>query len=499
MLAAFNRAPSNPFAVQVVVLLTACLAVFTPVLQANWLWDDTELILKNDNLHSLAGLGKIWLGKDESDYWPLTYTLFWVEWPLFGGNPLGYHLTNLALHLLAGFLLWQVLERLGLRWAWLGALLFLIHPLAVESVMWVSEEKNTLSLVFALLSWKAYLNAESGKGRYHLAFIYFLAAMLAKTSVVMLPVTLLLYAWWRKSRIESKTIARVIPFFLLTLLLGWITYLFQTAQPSPDVIPHRGFLERLVGADTAFYFYLGKFLYPAELIPVYPPWPFPPYSPGLLLMMPLLLFLLAGLLFLKKNWAQTSFFALGFFGLNIFPVLGLISLSYGRVSPVADHFMYLPMIGLIALFVAAAQEFYQITPENRRWLIRLALTSLTFLLMWTSYSYSKVFFNDITMWTYTAEHNPRCREAQNQVGIYEFQGGHMEKALEHFQKSLQISPTYSPANNNLGYLLELQGKFAEARKHYELAHKIDSGNEKAVSNLARLDKLKPVGEAPQQH
>jgi len=165
---------------QALVIVAAGLWIYWPALDGDWFFDD-ELITANSKLRSLQGLWQIWLAAPTDYYLPLTSTLLWIEWQLWGNEPLGYHLCNLALHILSGFLIWRLFNRLGLRWGWFGGFLFVIHPLAVESVAWVSEIKNTLSLPLFLLSFDAWLDAEEKKSSYLRSVFFYCAAMLAKT------------------------------------------------------------------------------------------------------------------------------------------------------------------------------------------------------------------------------------------------------------------------------------------------------------------------------
>ncbi|HTB62261.1 MAG TPA: hypothetical protein VK737_01625, partial [Opitutales bacterium] len=127
-----------------VILILAAFTVYFPVLHGNWLWDDTTLIRDNPVMADAGGVWKFWLAPPGPDFFPLTSTVEWSLWRIFGDHTLPYHLLSLALHLLSAFLIWRLFTRLGLRLAWLGALLFVVHPLAVESVAWISELKNTL-------------------------------------------------------------------------------------------------------------------------------------------------------------------------------------------------------------------------------------------------------------------------------------------------------------------------------------------------------------------
>ena len=189
---------------------------YAPVRHGGWLWDDNLYVTHNPLLRSAAGLKQIWLNPTGVNYFPVTATCQWLQWHLWQDRPLGYHLTNVALHLLSAFLLWRLLRRLGSEPAWIGAWLFALHPLAVESVAWISELKNTLSLPLLLLAMAAYVDYDDASGarpgpagwsrpagRYGLALLWFLAAMLSKSTVAMFPVVVLLYGWWRRGHLRG--------------------------------------------------------------------------------------------------------------------------------------------------------------------------------------------------------------------------------------------------------------------------------------------------------
>jgi protein O-mannosyl-transferase len=247
---------------QAMVIVVAALWIYWPALHGDWLWDDDQLVAHNLELRTLSGLGRIWFSAPATDYWPLTWSLLWVEWHIWGNQPLYYHLCSLALHIFSGLLIWRLFCRLGLRWGWLGGLLFVIHPLAVESVAWISEIKNTLSLPLFLLSLSAYIDYfEDNKDCAYLrSFFYYFAAMLCKTSVVMFPATLLLYCWWKQGRITWQDFKKTVPYFAIALIFGLVTLYFQTVNtPEDPVVDSRGFVIKLIEAGTTICFYLGKF------------------------------------------------------------------------------------------------------------------------------------------------------------------------------------------------------------------------------------------------
>ena len=130
---------------------------YAPVLTAGFIWDDEENVVTNGTLRTLDGLRQMWLVPQSiQQYYPLMYTSYWLEYHLWGLSPLGYHLVNVVLHAAAVLLVWRLLLRLQVPGAWLAAALFAVHPVIVESVAWVTERKNVLSLSLALASLLCY-------------------------------------------------------------------------------------------------------------------------------------------------------------------------------------------------------------------------------------------------------------------------------------------------------------------------------------------------------
>ena len=146
---------------RVALLVAATLAVFAPVmLQGGFFWDDYELIVNNPLVHSPGGLRDFWFSTKNFDYFPLTSTTFWIEWRVWGNWAQPYHVLNVLLHLGSALMLWRIFRELKVPGAFWGALLFAVHPVNVESVAWISERKNTLSMFLASLSLLLYLRFE---------------------------------------------------------------------------------------------------------------------------------------------------------------------------------------------------------------------------------------------------------------------------------------------------------------------------------------------------
>ena len=255
---------------------------FAPAFHGGWLWDDPLEITDNPELRDLDGLRNAWFAPMTSDYFPLKTTVQWVLWRCWHDQPAGYHLTSAGLHLLSALLLWHLFKKLGIRLAWFGGLLFALHPVTVESVAWIAELKNTLSLPLLLLAMCAWIDYDNqGRRSDHLrAVLFFLAAMLCKSAVVMFPAVLLLYAWWKRGRITWKDFKASAAFFAISLILGLVTVWFQSHRAiNWVVIPIGGFLSRLACAGLALSFYSAKAVLPARLIPIYPQWVVNPPAP----------------------------------------------------------------------------------------------------------------------------------------------------------------------------------------------------------------------------
>ena len=466
-------------------IIATAIFVYTPALNGTWLWDDNLLVYSNSRLHNLAGLGKIWFAAPATDYWPLTFTLLWLEWHLWGDAPFGYHLVSLALHITSAFLLWRILARLGLRRGWIGALLLAVHPLAVESVAWISEIKNTLSLPLFLLAFDAWLDAEDGHPRaYPRSVALYLLAMLAKTSTVMLPAVLALHCWWKRGRITGTELARLIPYGMAAFILGAVTLHFQNQGHAMPLVVPTGFAARLVRAATAACFYLGKFLVPVDLLTIYPAWPLNPPTPLRILALPAFAALLALLALTRRSWTRHALFGLGFFILTALPILGFFDMQWLQFSPVADHLIYLPMLGLIGLTAAALDCALDKIPTSLR-SGAFALLALPFAcFVWTSHHDARRYRDPLKLWAYTLAHNPDAWPAWNGYGTALLDSGHAAESIAPIQQALRLKPGFAQAHYDLANAWLALGKTSDAIAEYTAALTLNPDDAQAHYNLA---------------
>ena len=241
----------------------------------DWIWDDVEYISNNTIIHDPTAFWKVWVTPEAlGNYYPLTTFVQWLLWQYAGNFPLAYHLATVALHLASALLLWRLLARLGLRFAWIGGLLFAIHPIMVESVASISELKNTLALpplLMAMILWLKWEKEARRRSDYLWALACFVVSLLAKTSGLMLPVILLGHAWWKRGKISWNDVRAIMPFSPSRLSRGWFTLNVHSNPDDTQGYQIKWMLSSALAATGwSILFLLGKSLFPIGLLPVYP-------------------------------------------------------------------------------------------------------------------------------------------------------------------------------------------------------------------------------------
>jgi Flp pilus assembly protein TadD len=480
------------------IIVLAGLWIYSPAYHGDWLWDDDQLLTQNPVVQSgsLQGLSKLWFNPDGADFFPLSYTALWAQWPFFKNQPTGYHVTTIVLHLIGSLLVWALLDRMRIPGAWLSGLIFAIHPVAVESVAWVSETKNTLSLPLFLLSclcWVVQDDEPEGPRRtrfYVLSIVCFLLAMLAKTSMVALPVVLLLHAWWKRGTVTLQDVIRTAPFFLISLVLGIITIQYQHGRAiGAEKILVGGVASRIATAGMAILFYLKQIVWPITLLPIYPRWEVDPPKVWQFLAWPVIAAAAAWLWANRgtadrPGWGRHALFGLGFFLLLVLPVLGFVTISYMRITWVADHFIYLPMIGVIALIGAAARRWYDHSTASAQPLILAGGAVVLATCGLLSFRYANAWASEDALWTHTLKTNHDAWQAHNRLGAKKFSRGDVEGGYYHFSQSTRLRPDLGETHNNLGSALSAKGRLDEAIKEFAEACRLTPNVPAMRVNLA---------------
>ena len=467
---------------------------YLPALGAGFVWDDEPLITANPLLRSLSGLAEIWSGARTADYFPLTNTIFWIEYHLFGVHAAGYHALNIFLQSANALLVWAVLRRLEIPGAWLAGLIFGIHPVHAESVAWISELKNLLSMFFFLVSLLCFFEIEekralSSSVAYVASLCFFLFALLSKTHVVFLPVVILLCAWWRRSSSLERNdgaggrqvakrasphfhreMIRIWPFFLVAIALGLLTLWFQSRGIGEEEIVLGSFGRRFANAGMAVWWYAGKVFAPIRLMTVYPSWRFD--SPRLVEWLPLLA-LIGVMLILwrwRNRWTRSLLFAFAYFVIALLPVLGLLRMAYARSGTlVADHFQYFADISLIALFSAGVARLLDSRP---RW-IKIVTGAVVTLLLGAIGSYTwartEIYRNEETVWQDNFSKNPDAWQGHNRIGQLFFDKGKFAEAAQHFKRATELKPEIPDNYNSLGLAYCRLEQFDEGIVEYRKA------------------------------
>ena len=262
------------------LLVVTTLFAYAPAWHAGFIWDDDRYVTENPMLTAPDGLQQIWFSAHrQSQYFPLIYTTFKFERALWGLKPVGYHLVNILVHGLNAGLVWALLRRLAMPGAWLAAAVWALHPVQVESVAWITELKNTQSTLFCLLSvlaWLRFVDPRAvRRGWFYAAALVLQAlALFSKTTACTLPAALLLVLWWRGETIGWRRIVQVTPFLLLGVTMGLVSVWWEGHLGNYQESSGAGFgwLERLLIATRALWFYAGKLLWPATLTFSYPQW-----------------------------------------------------------------------------------------------------------------------------------------------------------------------------------------------------------------------------------
>lgn len=441
------------------ILVALAVAVYLPLRDAGWIWDDDAFITMNPRIHAPDGLRRLWFTTESPDYFPLTSSMLWVEWRLFGGEPFGFHVVNVLLHAASAVFLWRALRFLGVPGAWFAAAVFAVHPVNAESVAWITERKNTLSMFFASASFMAWAGREDGRPRsWQVASVAcFVASLLAKTASVTLPVAMLCVVWARRGRIARADVVRTAPHFAASLVLGLVTVWFQSQRSIADeVIRTDGFAARLAGAARAFWFYLGKTIVPWDLSFVYPRWTIDPSA--WLTWVPLAAIVAAAAFAWTRRatWGRPVLAAGAAFGALLLPVAGFLDIYFMRYSLVADHWQYFAMVAPVVLACAASTRLVarhgalaDLAPAAGALVIG-GLGALT----WTRCA---VYRDTETLWTDTVARNPGSSAAQNNLGVAIFAKNRIEESIPFFEKAIELDAKNANAVGNLGRAKLAQG------------------------------------------
>lgn len=495
--------------IHLIVIVAATWLVFGQSLNHDFLsWDDDKNVTRNALLDSATGpdLARIWSQPYLGLYAPMAYTGYafesWVSRQLTGNpvHPAVFHATNVLLHSLCALLVFFLLRRLD-RHGWcavLGALLFAVHPVQVESVAWVTEQRGLLCAFFSLLA----LLTRRFRGAYIVASVFYIAALLSKPTAIAVPIMLIVLEWYQ-DRLGPRLGLRA--GLWLILAVGFIVV---TAAEQTVVHPPPFWARPLVATDSlAFYMY--KLVWPFGLAPDYGRSPRAAFGYGWVYVTWIAPTVLIMALMVKRN--RTALAVTGLFLAWTFPVLGLIPFSFQDWSTVADRYVYLAMLGPALGVASWARGSRRVMVTTVALLVVLGVSSAWHLQRWRE---------DRTLFEHTLTVNPRSVVAHNILGVEAVRAGRYKAAVYHFRRVVGMNPGYAKGYADLagalqraGHLAEAEsvyrraldlrsrdpgswtglgnvhlrrGERAQARRCYEAALKIDAGYAEALQNLRAL-------------
>ncbi|MCC7350860.1 MAG: tetratricopeptide repeat protein [Phycisphaerales bacterium] len=496
----------------IVALIALALLAYSPVLSAGYIWDDPDYVTHNPTLRTWDGLSNIWLSPTSTpQYYPLVFSSFWIEYHLWGLNPAGYHVDNVLLHALSAILLWVALKKLKVPGAWAAAAIFAVHPIEVESVAWITERKNVLSLTFYLAALLVYFRSPNGQKiidpttgdvRTHfwrstawwVALGLFIAALLSKTVTASWPAAVLVILWWKRSRIHWRDLVPLLPFFIIGIGLA-----LNTAHMEHQQVGAYGsewafnWIERSLIAGRALWFYAGKLIWPHPLAFIYPRWTINAHQPVQYLHPAAAVLVVAIFFFLRRRIGRGALAAVLLYGGTLFPALGFFNVFPMRYSFVADHFQYHAGIALIALGVASTTRLLSRwkLPAFYVWMICAAVVADG---LWMTRRQVRIYVDPMTLWTDTLSKNPNSWMVHMNLGHAWMdqwkelnaagQSGPARqafgKALTEYQISLQLAPELPETHLVVGQAMAETGDYEAAILYYRQTQRLAERSGRAI-------------------
>lgn len=453
--------------------------LFSPSLKYEFVnWDDDVNIYENENVVRFD-LNGIFTDHVIGNYNPLTTLTFALEYQMAGENPFLYHLNNLILHVLCTLLVFLLMRKMELSFlgSFLVALLFGIHPMRVESVVWVTERKDVFFGAFFLLSLIFYTDyLEKKKNLFFILSLgVFVLSLFSKIQAVALAPTLLLIDYWFSRKTDRKLILEKIPFFILALATGIAGIWFLRQQGSLDTGTSFPLVQRLFIGSYSFVVYIIKSLVPWKMSALYP---YPPKISAVfyLSMIPALAVVAVPVFKFKSN--KTLTFGILFFLFNIAFLLQVVGAGQGFM---ADRFTYIPYIGLFLILAKTVELAAKKLPQRKSFIYSV-ITVYLVLLTGGTFNRMKVWKNSETLWTDVIEKYPNTPLPYNNLGHYLRRQNQPERALENYNKAISLEPRTAQPYNNRGKIYFDRGEIEKALEDYNQAIELEPGFANALAN-----------------
>ncbi|MFH1321424.1 MAG: tetratricopeptide repeat protein [Bacteroidota bacterium] len=534
-------------------ILTFTFFVFYPSINCEFVnWDDSWMLINNPLIRSLSfsNLKKIFSEIYYLNYQPLVFFSYAIEYYFFGLNPKAFHLTNVILHISNVLLVFIFIHSLTYQYrdnlnrsnspaspyshssvALITALLFAIHPMRVESVTWVTERKDVLYTFFFLLSLIQYvkyvkpetLNSKpetqnpkpvtqphapcppphAPSAHYLLALLFFLLSCLSKGMAVSLSLTLILIDFLLVRKFNIKVILDKIPFFVISLIFGLIAIYAVYSDEQTIIKGIHTNSEKIQLAGYGLLFYLNKLILPFNLSAFYP---YPSYQSGFLpvyfWLFPFLVIALTCLVFYSIRFTRKIIFGVGFF---IATILFVIQLIQTNSAIVADHYTYLPYIGVFYLageaysYISHLPRLYQ--SHNKtfigsgillffkylKYCYVIIIIVIILVFSFLTHNRIKVWQNSIFLWNDVIHKHPNAQIAYFNLGNAYVALQDYSEAIKNLDRAIEINPYYYFSYNNRGNAKHKLKDYQEAIKDYKRAILLNPGFETAYCNKGAVN------------
>lgn len=491
-------------AVAAVLIIVITVAVYLPIINQDFAnWDDPKHI----KAIWKPSLDRAWRIVTDFDlkytnvayYHPLHFLSLMADQAVLPKSnepqPWIAKMMNVVYHVLNVLLVFHLLTNVGAgrKAALIGALIFGVHPIQVGSVAWIAERKTLLCALFYLSALIFFIRfLDTGKLAHAvLVVLCCVAGLLSKPLAVTLPVTMASWLLIMPGAKGKSTSSYILIALLAVLAVGWGAYVTHTEVSYPGVLPPLEYRPLL--AAGAIWFYVGKFFYPAELVPVYPRWD----VVGEVWVFTALfgaLVLVAGVIaFFRRRIESATLWGLLFFLINILPVVGLVPFGYMGHSFVGDHFLYLPTVGLVVVVARSVQTCVEKLSDRKFYgeAFTAVLYILVCVLALLAIKQTFLWRDPAALWEATLKITRTSAAAYSNYGTVLMKKGDYKNALEYLTKAAELSPNLDVSYLNMARTYQALGDKENAWKMVSKAVEVNPNN--AASRIMLAVMLREQG------
>ncbi|KWT78994.1 tetratricopeptide repeat protein [Candidatus Magnetominusculus xianensis] len=498
------RGLSDVFIIAMIVTVT--LFVFSEVRTFDLLsYDDTIDISDNPHVNgglTVANVRWVFTHQHAANWFPLTLISYMLTIQLFGASPAAHHIVGLMIHVINSVLLFIIVSRLFPRITaarWRGAfvaMLFAVHPMHVESVAWVAERKDVLSVFFGFLAIMLYMHYAQRPSvmKYLGALLCFIFSLMSKAMLVTLPFLLLLLDFWPLGRFNTgikRLLVEKIPFIVFSAAVSIITILSQKAYGTVASLEEVPLNIRLVNIPVSYVKYILKMFYPNKQAFLYllkddiPLW-----HTGAAVVVLLMICVFAVVMARRLPYILTGWF---WYVGTLVPVIGFVQVG---LQAMADRYTYIPYVGLFIIAAMAVPDSTFRTPRGKT-IVSVAAAVLIILCAAKAKAQVNYWRTSVTLYHHAIEVDENNYIAYYNLGTTYISQGRVNEAVTAFKKAILIRPTYSSPYTNLGMALLFQlQRPEEAIGYFYKAIELNPLSSNAYNGVgASLAILKRPGEA----